>query len=73
MGNIFSENKQTNKQTNKKTKERKIKYRRPKGEITTYTSYGLIFYRQDQNGGVWSKWGTKPWKLVALAKDKKDI
>ena len=70
MGNIFSETKKT-KEQNKKIMERKIKNRGPKGEITTYASYGLILYGTDENGGVWLKWGTKPWKQITPAKDKK--
>ena len=50
MGNIFNETKKT-KEQNKKIMERKIKNQRPKGEITTYASYGLTFYGTDENGG----------------------
>ena len=70
MGNFLAR-KKTNKQV-KKIMERRIKNNRPKGEITTYASYGLIFYGQDEVGTLWLKWGTKPWVEIKEAKNKQD-
>ena len=69
MGNFLAK-KKTNKHV-KKIIERRIKNNRPKGEIITYASYGLIFYGEDEVGALWSKWGTKPWVKIKQPKDKK--